>query len=286
VTEVPDHLLRRSQERRAALGGGGEGGGEPPATPGEAPGTGAAASAVEPAGGAEVAPAAAAPVEEPPKPLPPYVQAAVRRPKVPKFALPILAALPVWALVYAGTFATPGEALDPELALGKEIYSASCSGCHGGGGEGGTGRPLAGQVLLTFPNKADHLAWVHNGSPAAGTPYGNPDRPGGQRVSQTGGFGAMPAFEGTLSEEEIAAVVRYEREVLGGGEPEPSGEEATESDSGGGTGSANAEQQGGDVGGDSDDESQTSTTTESGSKAGGGTGSGTGGDNTSTTSGE
>ena len=285
MTEVPDHLLRRSQERRAALGGGGEGGGEPPASPGEAPGTGEAASAVEPAGGTDVAPAAAAaPVAEPPKPLPPYVQAAIRRPKVPKFAVPILAALPVWALVYAGAFVAPGEALDPELALGKQIYNTNCSGCHGGGGEGGTGRPLAGQVLLTFPNKADHIAWVLNGSPAAGTPYGDPGRPGGQRVAQTGGFGAMPGFEGTLSEEEINAVVRYEREVLDEGEAEPTGEDATGSDGGGGSGTAEAEQQGGDVGGDSGSESQTSTTTESGSKAGGGTGSGTGGDNTSTTS--
>ena len=234
MTEVPEHLLRRSQERRAALTGGGDGGGEPPATPGEAPGTGDAASAVEPAGGAEVAAPAAAPVEEPPKPLPPYVQAAIRRPKVPKFAIPVLAALPVWALVYAGTFATPAQSLDPELELGQETYQTNCSGCHGGGGEGGTGRPLANQVLLTFPNKADHLAWVHNGSPAAGTPYGAADRPGGQHVSQTGGFGAMPAFAGTLTDEEIAAVVRYEREVLGGGEPEPSqggAEESTGSDS-------------------------------------------------------
>jgi mono/diheme cytochrome c family protein len=236
VTEVPEHLLRRAQERRAALGGGGEGG-QPPASSGEAPGTGASASAVEPAGGSEVAAAAAvpAPVEEPPKPLPPYVQASLKRPRVPKFAVPVLAALPVWALVYAGTFHQPAQSLDPEVEHGQEVYLTNCSGCHGAGGEGGTGRPLAGQVLLTFPNKADHLAWVHNGSPAAGTPYGNPDRPGGQHISQTGGFGAMPAFKGTLSDADIAAVVRYEREVLGGGEPEPS---TPEGESGGSSSSS------------------------------------------------
>ena len=37
MTEVPEHLLRRSKERRAALGGGGDGGSEPPATPGDYP---------------------------------------------------------------------------------------------------------------------------------------------------------------------------------------------------------------------------------------------------------
>jgi mono/diheme cytochrome c family protein len=254
VTEVPDHLLRRSQERRAALGGGGEGAGEPTATPGEAPGTGAAASAVEPAGGAEVATPAAAPVEEPPKPVPPYVQAAIKRPKVPKYAVPVLAALPIWAIVYAGAFVQPAETLDPELALGKQIFADSCASCHGGGGEGGTGRPLANQVLLTFPNKADHLAWVRGGSPAAGTPYGDPARPGGQRVSQTGGFGAMPAFEGTLTEEEIAAVVRYEREVLDDSEPEPAGEgDTTEGDTA----------EGSDGGGGSGETTSTSAGTES-----------------------
>ena len=265
MTEVPEHLLRRSQERRAALGGGG-GESQPPATPGEAPGTGAAASAVEPAGGSEVAPAAAAPapVEEPPKPLPPYVEAAVRRPKIPRYAVPVLAALPLWALVYAGTLVQPSADLDPELTEGGRVYAAACSGCHGANGEGGTGRPL-GDVLATFPDKADHIAWIENGSPEAGEPYGSPDRPGGQRISGSDGYTTkMPGFKDSLSPEEIAAVARYEREVLGGGEPEPSdGTEAAaegpsdaEGETEPGTDEAgsdvnDAESQGGDVGGDS-----------------------------------
>jgi mono/diheme cytochrome c family protein len=264
VTEVPEHLLRRSQERRAALTGG-EGGGEPPASPGEAPGTGAAASAVEPAGGGEVTPAAAAPepVAEPPKPVPPYVAASLRRPKVPRFVVPVLAALPVWGLIYVGAFTQPPVSLDPEVEHGKEVYLTNCSGCHGANGEGGTGRPLAGQVLLTFPNKADHIAWVLNGSPAPGTPYGDPGRPGGQHTSQSDGFGAMPGFEGTLSEEDIAAVVRYEREVLDNGEPEPSGAGGAEGDhSGGGNPESNAQQQGGQTGSTSTSTGETSTNAE------------------------
>src|SRR5438445_795345 len=83
-----------------------------------------ATSAVEPAGGG-VAPAAAAPapIEEPPKPPPPYVAAALRRPKVPKYAIPVLAALPVWALVYAGTMVPPSNK-DPQLKLGAQIFAA------------------------------------------------------------------------------------------------------------------------------------------------------------------
>jgi mono/diheme cytochrome c family protein len=233
VTEVPEHLLRRAKERRAALGGGGEGG-EPPATPAEAPGTGAAASAVEPAAGAELAPAAAAaaPVE-PTKPVPPYVAAALRRPRVPKYALPVLAALPVWALIYAGAM-VKSTAEDPQIALGRKVYEANCSGCHATDGTGGTGRNLH-EVLLTFPKVADHLAWIENGDPATpGTPYGDPKRPGGQRISNSGGYTTpMPGFKDKLTAEEIAAVARYERVEFGG---EATTAEASGSDSGSGGG--------------------------------------------------
>jgi mono/diheme cytochrome c family protein len=217
VTEVPEHLLRRSKERRAAIGGGGEGS-EPPATPGEAPGTGAAASAVEPAGAADVAPAAAAAVPaEPEKPVPPYVAAALRRPKIPKYALPVLAALPVWALIYAGAMVKTAPA-DPLFDEGQAVYAANCAGCHLASGNGGTGRDLH-EVLKTFPNVEDHVAWVENGSPDAGTPYGDPEREGGQRVSQSGGYPAMKGFKDELTAEQIAAVVYYERVEFGGQEP-------------------------------------------------------------------
>lgn len=299
MTEVPEHLLARSKAAKAKAAGGDAGGSEPPATPGEAPGTGVAASAVEPAGGA-VAPAAAAPAPVEVKPVPPYVAAAQRRKRIPAFAIPALAALPVWALVYAGAL-TVGGSEDPELELGAQVYSSACAGCHGSNGEGGTGRALD-EVLLTFPEFEDHVAWVVNGSPEAGTPYGSPDRPGGQRISQSGGFAAMPGFGDELDEEEIRAVTRYEREVLGGGEPEPSagdsadgsGEEAGVQEPGGegegpdpaGTDEVDeAESQGGDLGGGSnastsgDDAAPSSGggETDGNVTGGGGAGSGTGG---------
>src|SRR5688572_6187528 len=99
LTDIPEHLLRRSRERREALGlSTGEGGAPPPARDeggadegGEAAG---AAVPVEP----EPAPA--------PEPMPPYVVAAVSRQKIPWWALPVLAALPLWAIIYAGTMVT------------------------------------------------------------------------------------------------------------------------------------------------------------------------------------
>lgn len=285
MTEVPEHLLKRSRERRAAIGGGGggdAGAGSPPAAPGEDPGTGAAASAVE---SKEVAPAAAAathaPVEEapPPPPPPPYVQAAEARPRIPRFAVPVLAAIPLWALIYAGTLTAGGGGdLDPELALGRDVYAANCAACHGAGGGGGTGRPL-NEVLTVFPDPAAHVAWVVEGSPAAGEPYGE------GRVSQSDGYGPMPGFGNSLSEEEIAAVVRYERVEFGG--EDPAANEASEEPA------ADAESEGGNVGGggesgNPDDASPTGAGEESegGDPGVGGGGTGTDADSTNETGGE
>ncbi len=137
---------------------------------------------------------------------------------MPRWALSVLALLPIWAFVYAGSLVVPEEGItDPVLLEGQGIYARSCASCHGNDGGGGTGRPLSGgEVLLTFPDPAEHIAWVVNGSPAEGTPYGNPDRPGGQHISSETSGRAMPGFGDSLTEEEVIAVVRYEREILGG----------------------------------------------------------------------
>ena len=202
MTDVPEHLLRRSKAaREKAAGGTGDAGAS------DAPAAAAQASASEP--GTEVATTAAATpavVEEPAAPVPPFVEAALRRPRVPKFAIPVLATLPVWALLYAGTLTKPSGPADPELALGQQVYAANCASCHGSGGEGGTGRPL-GDVMKTFPNKADHILWVHLGSPEPGTPYGDPSL--NRKAGQGGYTTPMPAFKGKLSDAQIAAVAKF-----------------------------------------------------------------------------
>lgn len=80
---------------------------------------------------------------------------------------------------------------DPVLVEGRTIYSRRCAGCHGTSGGGGRGPQLGeGRVLESHPDIEDQIQLVTNG------------RDG------------MPAFEGTLSEAQIEAVVRYTREVL------------------------------------------------------------------------
>ena len=223
MTEIPEHLLKRSRDRRAALGdgeasGGDEGGAGASAESGPAE---SAPAASAPAVRAETAPAAAAPaaapavVDEAPSPIM-LADEAVRRTRIPIWAVPVLVLLPFWAFLYAGAFGERGHEgpVDP-LELGREVYArAGCAACHGSAGEGGTGPALAGDdAEKTFPDAADHEQWVREGSAtkAIGTAYGDPDRDGGQRTVKSAG---MPGFQGTLSEEEIKAVVQFEREQL------------------------------------------------------------------------
>jgi mono/diheme cytochrome c family protein len=204
VTEIPEHLLKRSKERRAAIGGEG------------APDEGAPAAAAEPAADAPAAtpvPAAAAatPAEPapppPPKPVRPEVAAALGRKKIPYWALPVLLALPLWAYVYQATLEPPPAGEDDPVALGEELYT-KCASCHGASGGGGVG-PAFDTVLETWPDYRDHLAWVRLGDPGwPAATYGATDK-----AKATG----MPPFdEGQLSEEELAQVVLYERVAFGG----------------------------------------------------------------------
>ena len=106
------------------------------------------------------------------------------------------------------------------FTLGEEIYINRCAACHGAGGGGGAGQVLAGgAVLASFPGGqcSGHVEWV-----ALGTANW-PDATYGALAKPVGGFGQMPGFEGTLTEEEIASVVLYER-VAFGGEPLPEAE--------------------------------------------------------------
>jgi mono/diheme cytochrome c family protein len=212
LTEVPEHLLQRSRERRAALGlGGGEEGGAPAAAAAPAAAPAADTPAEDPG---SVVPAAAAAAPAVAEPLPVYVAPPQPPKRIPVWMTPVLLLLPVWAFIYLGTFGERGgEELTP-LQLGERVYNNSgCAGCHGATGGGGVGPALAGDdAEKTFPEEADHIAWIENGSAASkGQPYGDPNREGGQRVATSG---AMPAFEGVLTPEEISAVVLYEREGL------------------------------------------------------------------------
>ena len=214
MTEIPEHLLERSKARRAALGLLKDGETASSTTPVKA--SDAAATPAEAAAPAARAAAAPAPVAiKPPEPVPPYVAAALARKKMPFWVVPVLLFLPIWMILYVGTLERPPAVTTGMLAQGGTDYSGKCSSCHGAGGGGGVGRQLNnGEVLATFPNAADHVWWVINGSAGVGvgSPYGNPDRPGGQHVAA----GGMASWAATLSAKDLLAAVYYERIRLGG----------------------------------------------------------------------
>ncbi len=154
MTEIPEHLLKRSKERRAAMGG---------------------------------APRAATPLPRrrpsrllrpPLRPLlrrrplrgqarsrreadPPYVKAAKERKKIPYWAMGTLSLLPIFVFMYWRGLTEQEEAVEGPIGYGAEIYAAACSGCHMPGGVGGVGRQLnEGEVLATFPAINDQMNFI------------------------------------------------------------------------------------------------------------------------------
>ena len=229
VTEIPEHLLKRSRERRAALGlGGGEpaAGGESaeaaPAASVPATTSNAAPAAPAPTGPAarKAAAAAAAP---PPKPDSAVVTAYKRRAKIPMWAMAALSLMPVWIFMYVRSLTAPPVEASGPMGEGAVVYG-NCSSCHGGSGEGSTGRAFHdGEVNLTFPNIEDQLRFVYFGTAsynAAGitASYGDPDREGGAHTP--GSLGEMPPqganAGGDLTDAEILAVVCHERYAFNG----------------------------------------------------------------------
>ena len=74
---------------------------------------------------------------------------------------------------------------------GAQLYKARCASCHGANGEGGRGSQLnEGKVTKAFSDAASEVSFVKRGS------------------------GSMPAFERSLNEAEIQAVVDFTRTVL------------------------------------------------------------------------
>ncbi len=219
MTEIPEHLLKRSQAAKSKATG--------EAAPAESAPVAAAATPAKAESTAPVAAKAATPAPAAPvvKPDPPYVAAAKSRKKIPFWAMAALSILPLWAFMYVRAL-TPGEAeAATPMSLGAETYAGNCSACHGAGGEGGVGYAFAGgEVMKTFPHIEDQLRWVYNGTGAYQTAgvavYGDPNRDGGAHVA--GGLGVMPAqgekAGGGLTEAQILEVVCDTRYGIGGGD--------------------------------------------------------------------
>jgi hypothetical protein len=232
VTEIPEHLLKRSRERRQALGLGGDDAGSSDAgeskpAASSTPATTGAAAPAPAAGPVERAAAPEPAAPEPPKPDTPVVAAYKSRRKIPFWAMVALSIMPVWAFMYARAVTQAAEEATGPLAIGAEQYGA-CASCHGGNGGGvaGLGYQFSdGEVLLTFPNIEDQLRYVYFGTGeynlAGVEVYGNPDREGGPHI--TGQRGVMPqqgsTVGGGLTDYEILGVVCHERYTLGGADP-------------------------------------------------------------------
>lgn len=212
MTEIPEHLLKRSRaakgkDESAPEAGADSGGSTAAVTP-------AASADAAPAGPPALAAAAAATPKDAPvppsAPKPHFVQAAERRKKVPMWAMFMLFFVPLWAVSFGGTMQLP-DVEDPLFTEAAEIYAVTggCSGCHGGGGGGGVGYQLSdGSVVETFPHVADQMVHVYRGSDAIkGQTYGAE----GRRVA--GSRGKMPAAS-TLTQIELELVIFHERVVL------------------------------------------------------------------------
>ena len=206
MTEIPEHLLKRSKERRSAIGGG-------DASPEAGPPGGTASEAVEAAPASAPAAAAVAVPEPVPVPVPvrPEVAAALSRRKIPFWAMPVLAALPLWAYVYQATLEpAPSRELTPVDAGGQIYVSSACVSCHQADGGGSSAVPALTGVLKTWPDYRDHMAWVRLGS--AG--WGGYSTTYGATATPIGG-GGMPNFP-TLTDQQLAQVILYERVQFGG----------------------------------------------------------------------
>ena len=210
MTEIPEHLLKRSAARKAALSGDGEG----------ADAAADAGTAVEPAAAPAATPAvaetSAAPevyVEPEPEPVAPYVAAFEERKKMPFWIVPVLLFLPVWGAFYYGTLERVPQGLTGLLGEGEHLYvEAGCSGCHGAEGGGGIGPAFAGgEIHETFTTIEDQMVWINKGSAIWGTGQNYASADGRQRQVAGGmpGFGVGAAIE--LDVEQLLAVTLYER---------------------------------------------------------------------------
>ena len=93
-------------------------------------------------------------------------------------------------------------------ALGEQVYGNKCAACHQLTGQGlpGVFPPLKGSAVVTASDPTDHIRTVLrglSGKPINGVTYATP----------------MPAFADQLTDEEIAAVLSYERSSWGNQAP-------------------------------------------------------------------
>ncbi len=103
----------------------------------------------------------------------------------------LLVGLVILGFSNSGADGPSAESPVADVALGEDTYRSACASCHGASGEGGVGPAMEG-VAERYPDIDDQIAIV------------------------VGGKNAMPAFGAVLTDEQVRAVVEFEREILGG----------------------------------------------------------------------
>lgn len=213
MTEIPEHLLKRSKERRTAEGADTPAGATPATVAAATPAVATAASA--PAKSAPAAPPAA-------RPDPAFIAAAKTRKKIPFWAMATLSLLPIWGFMYVQGLKPQAREVTGPIADGVVVY-AGCASCHGAAGGGGVGRPfVAGAVQKTFPHIEDQLNLVYTGSQAyKDTGVGAYGDASLGHLGYNGNYMPMQGTKGggALTEAQIVAVVCQERYDLGGADP-------------------------------------------------------------------
>ena len=96
---------------------------------------------------------------------------------------------------------------DPQLvATGEDVYNTYCAACHGFDleGEANWQQPNADGSFRAPPHDETGHTWHHNDSYLIES-----IRLGGVRLEPNIGVSAMPAYDGVLSDAQIAAVLAY-----------------------------------------------------------------------------
>ena len=99
----------------------------------------------------------------------------------------------------------PGTAAQPSWAvLGEQVYGNKCAACHQLTGQGlpGVFPPLKASAVVTSPDPSEHIRTVLRGL-------------SGKTIGGVVYAAAMPAFADQLADEEVAAVLSYERASWG-----------------------------------------------------------------------
>ncbi len=141
-------------------------------------------------------------------------QEALAKKKRQRWITGILLSVAALLLVLATVLAFPSEsavaAINPDdtqlVSLGQEVYMTQCASCHGENleGEENWQQPGEGDLIKAPPHDETGHTWHHSNEYLIDSL-----KRGGARLDTSLGTSPMPAYEGVLSDEEMAAVIAY-----------------------------------------------------------------------------